>query len=102
MNLKEIKCIKNINDAKGKIKSAKSENDDSIKYMDKLVTFIEDNVKVAGLKNIREEILYYRNKMINNNENLDILIKRLDKQQEKIITIAKLREESQEFGIDKK
>lgn len=102
MNLKERRCIDNIDDAKSKIKKAKSEHEDSLKYMDNLVTFIEDNVKVEGLKNIREEILYYRNKMINNNENLDILINRLNNQQEKIRTIAKLREESEDFGINKK
>ena len=102
MNLNERKCIININDAKRKINKAKSEHTDSIRDMDKLVTFIEDNVKVAGLKNIREEISQYKTKINTNNDNLDTLIKRLDKQQEKIRTIAKLREESEKFGINKK
>lgn len=102
MNLKERKCISNINDAKRKITKAKTENNDSFREMEKLITFIESNVKVQGLKNIREEISQYKTKINTNNDNLDTLIKRLDTQIEKIKTIAKLREESQDFGIDKK
>lgn len=101
MNLKEIRCINNINDAKRKINKAKTENSDSLREMEKLIIFIESNVKVTGLKNIRDEISQYKTKINANNENLDTLIKRLDKQQEKIRTIAKLREESEQFGINK-
>ena len=101
MNLKERKCINNINDAKRKINKAKTENSDSLGEMEKLITFIESNVKVPGLKNIRDEILQYKNKINKNNENLDTLNKRLDTQIEKIRTIAKLREEAEQFGINK-
>ena len=72
-----------------------------VKKEKKVRLFIESNVKVPGLKNIRDEILQYKTKINTNNENLDTLNKRLDTQIEKIRTIAKLREEAEQFGINK-
>lgn len=98
MNSKERKSYNNIGDAKNKMKRAKNDYDSSITYMNNLVKFIEENIKVEGIKNIRSEIKEYTNQMNRNNNNLDILIKRLDKQQEKIKEISKLREEAEKFG----
>ena len=98
MNYKEQKSYNHINDAKRKIKRAKDDHESSIAYMNNLVKFIEDNIKVDGVKNLRNEVKQYTNQMTKNNTNLDILISRLDKHQEKIKEISKLREEAEKFG----
>lgn len=98
MNLKERRSYNNIGDAKTKMKKAKNDHESSITYMNNLVKFIEENIKVQGTKNLRSEVKQYTNKMNKNNDDLDILIKRLDKHQEKIKEISKLREEAEKFG----
>ena len=59
---------------------------------------IQGNIKVDGIKNIRDEVTQYKKQMTKNNTNLDTLIKRLDKHQQKIKEISKLREEAEKFG----
>ena len=98
MNYKEQKSYNNINDAKRKIKRAKDDHESCIAYMNNFVKFIEDNIKVDGVKNLRNEVKQYTNQMTKNNTNLDILTRRLDKHQEKIKEISKLREEAEKFG----
>ena len=98
MNFKERKCINNIDSAKSKIKKAKEDYTDSIQFMDKLLEFAEQYIQVDGMKNLKTEVTEYKKKIKKNNDNLDILDKRLDKQNEKIKEISKLREEAEKFG----
>ncbi len=98
MNYKESKSYNNLEDAKRKFKKAKADYNTSITYMNNLVAFIEGNIKVDGIKNIRDEVTQYKKQMTKNNTNLDTLIKRLDKHQQKIKEISKLREEAEKFG----
>lgn len=98
MNSKEKKYIENIEGAKKKIKKAKSDYSTTITYMNNLISFIEENIKVNSVKNLRSEVDQYKKQMNKNNENIDILVSRLDKHKEKIKEIAKLRKEAENFG----
>ena len=98
MNHRERKSYENIKDAKRKMKRAKEDYEASITYMNNLVKFIEENIKVDGTKNLMNDVKHYTNEMGRNNTNLDTLIRRLDKHQEKIKEISKLREEAEKFG----
>lgn len=98
MNLKEIRSYNNIGDAKSKMKRAKNDHESSITNINNLVKFIEENIKVEGIKNLKSEVKQYINQMNKNNDNLNTLIQRLDRQQEKIKEISKLRKEAEKFG----
>lgn len=98
MNYKERQSYNNIDKSKRKMKRAKEDHEASITYMNSMVKFIEENIKVDGTKNLMNDIKNYTNEMKRNNINLDTLIRRLDKHQEKIKEISKLREEAEKFG----
>ena len=66
--------------------------------MNNLISFIEENIKVNSIKNLRSEVDQYKKEKNKNNENIDILVSRLDKHKEKIKEIAKLRKEAENFG----
>lgn len=98
MNYKERQSYNNIDKAKRKMKRSKEDHEASITYMNNLVKFIEENIKLDGTKNLMNDIKHYTNEMGRNNTNIDTLIRRLDKHQEKIKEISKLREEAEKFG----